>query len=157
MRHEDWAVQERQIVVVRRDNDNRARAKSARTRTVPVEVDLVRLYAGYLHGEYGDLDSDYVFVNLWGEPRGHPLSYTAVYDLVKRLRGRTGVDFDPHWCRHSYATGLLRAGVPVEVVSKLLGHASVTTTTQIYGHLTVEDTRTALDRAGWFAPEGDRL
>lgn len=44
---------------------------------------------------------DYVFVNLWGEPRGHPLSYAAVSDLVRRLRRRTGVDFDPHWYRHT--------------------------------------------------------
>jgi len=111
---------------------------------------VVRLYADYLHGEYGELDSDYVFVNLWGEPRGHPLTYAAVYDLVKRLRRRTGIEFDPHWCRHTYATGLLRAGTPVEVVSKLLGHASVTTTVEVYGHLNVEDARQVLEQAGWF-------
>jgi len=61
------------------------------------------------------------------------------------------VEFDPHWLRHSYATRLLRAGVPVEVVSRLLGHASVATTTDVYGHLTVEDARRVLEAAGWFA------
>jgi site-specific recombinase XerD len=61
------------------------------------------------------------------------LTYAAVYDLVGRLRRRTGIDFDPHWCRHTYATGLLRAGTPVEVVSRLLGHASVSTTVEVYG------------------------
>ena len=106
LRHEDWAVAERTVAVVSRINDNGARAKSAQPRTIPTSAGLVRLYADYLHGEYGELDSDYVFVNLWGEPRGHPLTYAAVYDLVKRLRRRTGVDFDPHWCRHTYATGL---------------------------------------------------
>jgi site-specific recombinase XerD len=65
------------------------------------------------------------------------------------------VDFEAHWFRHGYATGLLRAGTPVEVVSKLLGHASVTTTSQIYGHLEVEDARQALARAGWFADSFD--
>jgi integrase/recombinase XerD len=34
-------------------------------RAIPTSAGLVRLYADYLHGEYGDLDSDYVFVNLW--------------------------------------------------------------------------------------------
>ena len=53
-----------------RDNDNGARTKSAESRTIPVSAELIRLYADYLHGEYGDLDSDYVFVNLWGHPRG---------------------------------------------------------------------------------------
>ena len=36
------------------------------------------------------------------------------------------------------------------MVSKLLGHASVTTTSQTYSHLEVEDARRALTRAGWF-------
>jgi site-specific recombinase XerD len=44
---------------------------------------------------------------------------------------------------------MLRDGVPVEVVSSLLGHTSVTTTLSIYGHLTAEDARRALENAGW--------
>jgi integrase/recombinase XerD len=91
-----------------------------------------------------------VFVNLFAEPRGQALSYAAVYDLVLRLRKRTGLDFDPHWYRHSLATRMLRDRVPIEVVSKLLGHASVTTTLSVYGHLTAEDARKALEAAGWF-------
>jgi integrase/recombinase XerD len=120
-------------------------------------VELVRLYADYMHAEYGDLDSDYVFVNLWGQPHGHALSYAAVYDLVKRLRRRAGVDFDPHWFRHTAATRMLRDQVPLEVVSALLGHAAVTTTLEIYGHLTAEDARRALENAGWFDAADVRL
>jgi integrase len=45
---------------------------------------------------------------------------------------------------------MLRDGVPVETVSKLLGHASITTTLTIYGHLSVEDARRVLEQAGWF-------
>jgi len=43
----------------------------------------------------------------------------------------------------------LRDGVPVEVVSTLLGHSSVAVTYSVYGHLTAEDARAALERAGW--------
>ncbi|WP_408996969.1 hypothetical protein [Streptomyces ipomoeae] len=39
--------------------------------------------------------------------------------LVRRLRRRTSVDFDPHWWRHTYATRLLREGTPVDVVSSV--------------------------------------
>ena len=130
-----------------------------RTRTVPAPspaagrsrsaAELIRLYADYLHLEYGDVDSDYVFINIWAEPRGQAWSYPAVYDLVIRLRARTGLDFDPHWFRHSAATRWLRDGVPVEVVSKLLGHSSVTMTSAVYGHLTAQDARAALEKAGW--------
>lgn len=90
-----------------------------------------------------------MFVNLFAQQRGQAWSYAAVYDLVMRLRRQLGVDFDPHWMRHTAATRWLRDGVPVEVVAHLLGHASVTTTTSIYGHLNAEDARRALAAAGW--------
>jgi integrase/recombinase XerD len=108
------------------------------------------MYADYLTAEYGSLDSDYVFVNLWGRHHGRPMSYPAVYDLVARLRVITGVAFGPHHFRHTYATGLLRRGAGMESVQQLLGHASVTTTIDTYGHLTVEDARRTLQAAGWF-------
>lgn len=150
LRHNDIAAAEREVTVRRRDNANGARAKSPTARTVPVDAELIRLYADYLHDEYGDLDSDYMFVNLWAHPRGHPLTYDAVYDLVRRLRTKTGVTFDPHWLRHTAATRLLREGVGIEVVAHLLGHANVTTTSMTYGHLTVEDARRVMEQAGWF-------
>jgi integrase/recombinase XerD len=150
LRHEDVEIAERQVRVVPRINDNRARAKAGRSRTIPASAELIRLYADYLNREYGALDSDYVFVNLWGHPRGHPLTYPAVYDLVGRLRRRTGVAFGPHHFRHTYATWLLRRGAGMESVKELLGHASITTTIEVYGHLTVEDARATLQAAGWF-------
>jgi integrase/recombinase XerD len=149
LRHEDIAAAECEVSVVARENANGARAKSG-GRTVPVGPDLIRLYADYLHEEYGGIDSDMVFVNLWAEPKGHAWSYQAAYDLVLRLRARTGIAFDPHWCRHSAATRWLRDRVPIEVVSTLLGHSSVAVTSSVYGHLTVEDARAALEKAGWF-------
>ena len=149
LRHEDIAAAEREISIVARENANGARAKSG-GRTVPVGPGLIRLYADYLHGEYGSTDSDYVFINIWAQPRGQAWSYPAAYDLVMRLREKTGIDFDPHWFRHTAATQWLRDGVPVEVVSKLLGHSSVTVTLSVYGHLTAEDARAALEKAGWF-------
>jgi integrase len=149
LRHEDIAAAEREIAIVARENANGARAKSG-ARTVPAGGELIRLYADYLHLEYGSIGSDYVFINLWAEPRGQAWSYPAAYDLVLRLRARTGLDFDPHWFRHSAATRWLRDGVPVEVVSKLLGHSSVAVTLSVYGHLTAEDARAALEKAGWF-------
>jgi integrase len=148
LRHEDIAAAEQEITIVARENANGARAKSG-GRTVPAGPELIRLYADYLHEEYGGIDSDYVFVNIWAEPKGQAWSYQAAYVLVLRLRARTGIAFDPHWFRHSAATRWLRDGVPVEVVSTLLGHSSVAVTSSVYGHLTAEDARAALEKAGW--------
>lgn len=149
LRHEDFVSRERRVrIVPRDDNANGARAKCRWPADVPVSAPLVRLYSDYMHGEYGDLDSDYVFVNLWSAPVGRPLRYQAVAKLVGRLRARTGVEFTPHTLRHSRATDLIRGGVPIEVVSKLLTHRSVTTTSDAYVHLDVEDLRAELVRAG---------
>jgi integrase len=157
LRHEDLGIAERQVVVMPRLNDNRARVKAGRSRVIPASAELMRLYADYLNREYGALDSDYVFVNLWADPLGHPLRYPAVYDLVGRLRRRTGVVFGPHHFRHTYATWLLRRGAGMESVKELLGHASITTTIDTYGHLTVEDARKTLQAAGWFTGREVRL
>jgi integrase len=156
LRHEDIAAAEREVSIVSRENANGARAKSG-GRTVPVGPELIRLYADYLHEEYGGIDSDYVFVNIWAEPKGQAWSYWAAYDLVMRLRARTGIDFDPHWMRHSAATRWLRDGVSIEVVSKLLGHSSVAITSSVYGHLTAEDARRALEAAGWLSAAGSEV
>ncbi len=150
LRHEDMEIAGRAVTVTPRPNANRARAKAGISRAVPASAELMRLYADYLTREYGSLDSDYVFVNLWAGPHGRPLTYAAVYDLVLRLRRRTGIDFEPHQYRHTYATWLLRKGAGMEIVKELLGHASISTTIDTYGHLTVEDARRTLEAAGWF-------
>jgi integrase/recombinase XerD len=77
LRQEDIAAAEREITVVPRVNDNGARSKSRQQRTIPVSAGLIRLYGDYLHLEYGDLDSDYVFVNLFAGRRGQALSYPS--------------------------------------------------------------------------------
>ena len=41
-------------------------------------------------------------------------------------------------CRHTFATRQLHAGVPLAVVSKLLGHGSISTTLNIYAHVLTE-------------------
>lgn len=157
LRHADFVSRDRQVLIVpRSDNANGARAKTRAVHTIPVSTALVRLYSEYLHSEYGDLDSDYVFVNLWSEPLGQPLRYSAVADLVGRVRARSGIFFTAHMLRHSRATDLIRRGVPIEVTSKLLTHRSVTTTSDAYVHLGAEDVRDELIRRGVWQAEQTR-
>jgi len=61
-----------------------------------------------------------------------------------------------HDLRHTAATLMLRAGVDAHRVQRILRHASVTTTTGIYGHLALEDLRDAVSRIGP-APFADSL
>ncbi|MEU4327732.1 tyrosine-type recombinase/integrase [Nonomuraea dietziae] len=55
-----------------------------------------------------------------------------------------------HDLRHTFASTALAAGVPISEVSKWLGHESITTTVDLYGHLVPEASdraRKALDTA----------
>jgi integrase len=59
-----------------------------------------------------------------------------------------------HDLRHTFASTALAEGVPISEVSRWLGHRSITTTVDLYGHLVPEASgraRDALDRA--FAPQ----
>lgn len=53
----------------------------------------------------------------------------------------------PHKWRHTYATELLRQGVDVHVVQRLLGHGSISSTVG-YLHLVPDDLREAAERVG---------
>ena len=57
------------------------------------------------------------------------------------------VDFDvhPHMLRHTYATTLYHAGVDLRTAQRLLGHATIEMTANIYTHLEASDN---LDVAG---------
>lgn len=142
LRHEDiHSTGENEIhVIPRLDNYNGARVKSATERVVHVTKDLMKLYTNYLIEEYPEeLDSDYVFVNIWEGKRRTPMTYAAVDSLFRRLSKKTGIDAHPHLLRHTHATDLIRDGWDMAHVQKRLGHASVQTTINTYIHLNDED------------------
>ena len=148
LRHEDMRTWERRVELVpRADNANGARGKGSRGFAV-ISDELVRLHALYMAEEYGLLGSDYVFVNLWAGEIGAPLRYGAVDALVRRTRARVGFDFHPHMFRHTFVTVARRHRMPLEVISKAVGHACVQTTADIYSHLDAEDLRRELVAAG---------
>lgn len=52
---------------------------------------------------------------------------------MRRLRGKLNIaNGNLHTFRHSFATRQLHAGVPVAVMSKILGHDSISATLNIY-------------------------
>jgi integrase/recombinase XerD len=142
LRHSDIDLRKRELhVVPRTGNLNDARTKRSAPLTLPLHKDVGRLYVRYLDEEYGDWDSDYVFINLWNGELGRPLEYQTVRSLITRTSSATGIPFTAHVLRHTFATLLRRHGAEMEAVSELLGHSSVAITRSTYVHTTVEDLR----------------
>jgi integrase/recombinase XerD len=152
LKHADLSVENGTLQIVPRDdNPNGARAKTRKTHTIPLPEKLLHLYTDYLVDELGALEvealPDFVFVNLWEGEIGRPMTYAAVMSLVKRLRKRSGVTFAPHMFRHSRATTWIKEDhIALPVVSRLLTHASIQTTNDIYLQLSPEDLRSALSK-----------
>jgi site-specific recombinase XerD len=81
---------------------------------------------------------------------------STLNDALKEIAKTCGIDRPVSWhvARHTFATSVLSQGVPIETVSRMLGHSRIDTT-QIYAKVTddkiAEDTRGLEERiAGKF-------
>ena len=69
-------------------------------------------------------------------------------EVLAKVAERAGLHASPHTLRHSYVSMMIEAGVPIRVVSELVGHASTALTSDLYGHVTERVNREATDRLG---------
>ena len=81
----------------------------------------------------------------------HPERFWRTFRTAQaRCRAQLGEDAPPvitiHDLRHTHASLLLSAGEPVKTVSERLGHASVTVTLAVYGHVMPGDQKRAATR-----------
>jgi integrase len=88
--------------------------------------------------------SEWVFPNANGTPIGHQNLHNRSWKpLLKRAGLPHSVRF--HDLRHSCISLLLGQGVPVKVVSEMVGHADVSITLSVYAHALPDMQRTAAD------------
>jgi integrase len=135
------------VHVRHRANPNGALAKSRFPRTVPASEAVLLAYGDYQfeRGEIlGDDDSDMVFVNLYHQPLGAPMRYRAAKGFFERLAKECGFPARPHMLRHSAASNWVRAGVELDVIQRLLGHAHPSSSL-VYLHARDEDKRRAVE------------
>jgi integrase len=91
-------------------------------------------------------DQGYVFTFETGEPVT-AWSARRAYNRVIKSAGLERIR--PHDLRHSAATLLLLQGVPVKVVSEMLGHASTAITMDLYSHVLPDMQRDAAAAMDW--------
>ena len=112
--------------------------KGGRQRLVPVGTPAKAATTVYLEEQrpaLADHDDGRDEERLLLSHTGRPLHRVAVWQIIRRLAARAGLEnVHPHMLRHSFATHLLVGGADLRVVQELLGHADIATT-QIYTHV----------------------
>jgi len=77
-------------------------------------------------------DNDLVFSHFDGRPY-LPDTITHVWMMIAKRNGLAGIRL--HDIRHSHATILFKQGVHPKIVQERLGHATISTTLDIYSHV----------------------
>ena len=97
--------------------------------------------------------SDFVFPN--HGPTGSHLAMGNLDSFWRKFRVKIGFgDVRIHDLRHSFATEAVRQGVPLPIVSKLLGHSNIRMTMR-YAHASDKDAEVAAEKIGQYL--GDML
>jgi integrase len=97
-------------------------------RTIPLHPKLVPVLESWRAHRVGP----YVLAT----KHGTAMKPQFVWRVVKRVGERAGIEgLHPHALRRTFGSDLVNEGVRMEVVSKLLGHASTTVTEKSYAFL----------------------
>lgn len=101
--------------------------------------------------EAGDAWEEHGFV--FSTPLGTLIDPDNHRKAFAKLTEKAGIGrWHPHELRHSATSIMLAQGVPIDVVSKVLGHTSIRITADVYGHLLDEQkaqTARAMGSALW--------
>lgn len=112
--------------------------KSFKGRFVPISAGVaqdLKEYQQYSRPYLARENEEYLIIGKFGKPmRG-----SSMGTRIRQLTERAGIDKDIslHSLRHSIATHLLQGGMPLEQISRFLGHNSLDST-QIYTRLMEE-------------------
>lgn len=114
--------------------------KSRNSRIVPLSDEALTALSNYIRLERPtSLTHEYVFVCLGRRNFGQPFQYRAWVYVCEDARKRAGVPrVHAHAFRHTRATNLAEAGMPMDALQRQLGHRHIETTL-IYNE--VRDTR----------------
>jgi site-specific recombinase XerD len=117
----------------------RVHGKGARMRMLPLPPETIRILQCYLKTERPLTNAPEVFVCLKGRARGCPLKPAGLRSLFRHHRATSGVKpANPHRFRHTFGSDMIRAGVSLPALQRLMGHAYIHTTL-LYIQLTPQD------------------
>ncbi|MGF9769637.1 tyrosine-type recombinase/integrase [Bacillus albus] len=139
---EDFNINDGSITV------RESKTQAGEKRKVYVSNETMNLFQDYIIDyDTNDVDSNHVFINLKGKNKRQPMQYWALQAVIRILSKKTKIDFTAHTLRHTCATHLYDLGMDAGIIQKLLGHAQVQTTLNMYIHPSEETIRKHWDEA----------
>lgn len=128
------------------DDQIRVRGKGGKERVLPISFAVRQALLRYMDYERPEGSHQKCFVALKGRKRGQPMTAEGLRRLFRSRRKKSVKKAHPHLFRHTFATNLVREGVSLPVVQKLLGHSDIEVTMG-YLHLSQEDVSREYHRA----------
>jgi integrase len=117
----------------------RVRGKGGKLRFLPLAPETTQLLDHYLHLERPNPCSAALFVVLKGPAHGTRMTPAGLRSLFRYHRQTTGIQLaNPHRFRHTFASDMVRAGMSLPALMKLMGHADIETTLR-YVQVTPQD------------------
>src|SRR5246500_3342499 len=117
----------------------RVRGKGNKLRFLPLAPETVQLLEYYLRLERPNPCGAALFVSLKGPARGTRMTLAGLRSLFRYHRGITGIKLaNPPRFRHTFASDMVRAGVSLPALMRLMGHSDIQTTLQ-YVRITPQD------------------
>src|SRR5258708_4917282 len=117
----------------------RVRGKGTKFRLLPLAPETIQLLNHYVQLERPNPCSAALFVSLKGRARGARMTPAGLRSLFRYHRQATGIQLaNPHRFRHTFASDMIRAGMSLPALMKLMGHADIQTTL-IYVQVTPQD------------------
>jgi integrase/recombinase XerD len=122
--------------------------KGAKERSIPIHDHALEALNGYLEDGRPMMVRNHDEPALFVNRRGERLTRQGFWLILKGYAksANLGAGVTPHTLRHSFATHMLRGGMPLRNVQEMLGHANISTT-QVYTHLTSDHVREVYERA----------
>jgi integrase len=107
----------------------RVQGKGRRTRILPLPPETIRILQCWLKAERPLTNAPEVFVSLKGRARGQAMTPAGLRSLFRHHRSTTGVaEANPHRFRHTFGSDMIRAGVSLPALQRLMGHSFIHTT-----------------------------
>ena len=113
--------------------------KGNKQRVLPLPPETITALQNYLSLERPLTNSPYLFVCLKGRQRGRAMTVAGLRSLFRHHRLRSEVlRANPHRLRHTFGSDMVRNGISLPALQKLMGHSQIQTT-MLYVQLAPQD------------------